>query len=334
MAGGLRELKSFSPFTASLYRGFPGYLSYSNAEKMFTRTNPACRQAGQALLLPPPQHRCGLRPPYPGSPPLRQPAPARPPKTGVTATAVAQMPAGPACAAEREDATGAAARPDDRLSQDNSTSPNSTAGLLGNSTHNEFTTIVLPVLYLIIFLASILLNGLAVWIFFHIRNKTSFIFYLKNIVVADLLMTLTFPFKIIQDSQLGPWHFNSFLCRYTTVLFYANMYTTIVFLGLISIDRYLKVVKPFGDSRMYSITFTKILSACVWVVMAFLALPNLILTNGYPTKKNIDDCVKLKSPLGVKWHTAVIYINTCMFVVVLIIILTKAVQKIKYANQE
>ncbi|KAM9274792.1 G-protein coupled receptor 87-like [Cariama cristata] len=202
--------------------------------------------------------------------------------------------------------------PDDHLSQDNSTSPNSTAGLLGNSTHNEFTTIVLPVLYLIIFLASILLNGLAVWIFFHIRNKTSFIFYLKNIVVADLLMTLTFPFKIIQDSQLGPWHFNSFLCRYTTVLFYTNMYTTIVFLGLISIDRYLKVVKPFGDSRMYSITFTKILSACVWVVMAFLALPNLILTNGYPTKKNIDDCIKLKSPLGVKWHTAVVYINTVL----------------------
>ncbi|XP_028940108.1 G-protein coupled receptor 87 isoform X2 [Antrostomus carolinensis] len=211
--------------------------------------------------------------------------------------------------------------PDDRLSQDNSTAPNSTAGSPGNSTHNEFTTIVLPVLYLIIFLASILLIGLAVWIFFHIRNKTSFIFYLKNIVVADLLMTLTFPFKIIQDSQLGPWHFNSFLCRYTTVLFYTNMYTTIVFLGLISIDRYLKVVKPFGDSRMYSITFTKILSACVWVVMAFLALPNLILTNGYPTKRNIDDCLKLKSPLGVKWHTAVIYINTCMFVVVLIVLI-------------
>ncbi|OPJ85434.1 G-protein coupled receptor 87 [Patagioenas fasciata monilis] len=211
--------------------------------------------------------------------------------------------------------------PDDRLSPDNSSAPNATAGSLGSAAHNEFTTIVLPVLYLIIFLASILLNGLAVWIFFHIRNKTSFIFYLKNIVVADLLMTLTFPFKIIQDSQLGPWHFNSFLCRYTTVLFYANMYTTIVFLGLISIDRYLKVVKPFGDSRMYSITFTKVLSACVWVVMAFLALPNLILTNGYPTRRNIDDCLKLKSPLGLQWHTAVIYINTCTFVVVLVVLI-------------
>uniref|UniRef100_A0A670ITP8 G protein-coupled receptor 87 n=2 Tax=Podarcis muralis TaxID=64176 RepID=A0A670ITP8_PODMU len=216
------------------------------------------------------------------------------------------------------------------LGQGNSILANCSQDLPGNSTSNEFTTIVLPVLYLVIFLASLLLNSLAVWIFFHIRNKTSFIFYLKNIVVADLMMTLTFPFKIIQDSRLGPWYFHFFLCRYSTVLFYANMYTTIVFLGLISIDRYLKVVKPFGDSRMYSIRFTKILSACVWVVMAFLALPNVILTNGHATRKNVGDCLKLKSSLGVKWHRAVIYINNGMFVVVLIVLIGCYIEISKY----
>ncbi|XP_048363050.1 G-protein coupled receptor 87 isoform X1 [Sphaerodactylus townsendi] len=219
------------------------------------------------------------------------------------------------------------------LGQDNSISTNYSQGLLGNSTNNEFTTIVLPVLYLIIFLASILLNGLAVWIFFHIRNKTSFIFYLKNIMVADLLMTLTFPFKIIHHSRMGPWDFNFFLCRYTTILFYANMYTTIVFLGLISIDRYLKVVKPFGDSRMYSITFTKILSASVWIVMIFLAVPNVILTDGYPTRKNIGDCLKLKTPLGVKWHEAVLYINNSMFIIVLTVLIGCYIEISKYIHK-
>ncbi|XP_054839813.1 G-protein coupled receptor 87 isoform X2 [Eublepharis macularius] len=219
------------------------------------------------------------------------------------------------------------------LGQDNSISTNYSQGLLGNSTNNEFTTIVLPVLYLIIFLASILLNGLAVWIFFHIRNKTSFIFYLKNIVVADLLMTMTFPFKIIQDSRMGPWQLHFFLCRYTTVLFYANMYTTIVFLGLISIDRYLKVVKPFGDSRMYSITFTKILSACVWIVMTFLAVPNVILTNGHPTRKNTGDCLKLKTPLGVKWHEAVLYVNNSMFIIVLTVLIGCYIEISKYIHK-
>ncbi|XP_063162635.1 G-protein coupled receptor 87 [Candoia aspera] len=202
--------------------------------------------------------------------------------------------------------------------------------LIGNSTNNEFTTIVLPMLYLLIFLASIFLNSLAIWIFFHIRSKTSFIFYLKNIVVADLLMTLTFPFKIIQDSRLGPWHFHFFLCRYTKVLFYASMYTTIVFLGFISLDRYLKVVKPFGDSRMYSITFTKILSVVVWIVMAFLALPDTVLTSSYPSKINTGDCLKLKTPLGVQWHTAVTYINNGIFITVLIVLIGCYIEISKY----
>ncbi|KAF6118865.1 G protein-coupled receptor 87 [Phyllostomus discolor] len=209
--------------------------------------------------------------------------------------------------------------PDDELhGQGNPAASNSSEGPGKNTTaNNEFDTIVLPVLYLIIFVASILLNGLAVWIFFHIRNKTSFIFYLKNIVVADLIMTLTFPFRIVHDAGFGPWYFKFILCRYTSVLFYGHMYTSIVFLGLISIDRYLKVVKPFGDSRMYSITFTKVLSVCVWVIMAVLSLPNIILTNVQPTTENIHDCMTLKSPLGVKWHNAVIYVNSCLFVAVL-----------------
>ncbi|ERE87731.1 G-protein coupled receptor 87 isoform 2 [Cricetulus griseus] len=213
--------------------------------------------------------------------------------------------------------------PSNELYSQASHSANSTSvGRWKNSTHhNEFDTIILPVLYLVIFVASILLNGLAVWIFFHIRNKTSFIFYLKNIVVADLIMTMTFPFRIVRDSGFGPWYIEFILCRYTSVLFYANMYTSIVFLGLISVDRYLKVVKPFGDSRMYSITFTKVLSICVWVVMAVLSLPNIILTNGQPTKENIHDCMKLKNPLGAKWHMAVTYVDSCLFVAVLVILI-------------
>ncbi|XP_053316067.1 G-protein coupled receptor 87 [Spea bombifrons] len=186
---------------------------------------------------------------------------------------------------------------------------------------NEFLRILFPVLYLVIFLGSVMLNGLAVWIFFHIRNKTSFIFYLKNIMVADLLMTLSFPFKIIQASGIAAWHFNVYLCRYTSILFYTSMYTSIAFLGLISIDRYLKVVKPFGNSKIYSIKFTMVVSACVWLFMVLLALPNVILTNIQPTRENIHDCINLKSPLGVKWHKAIIYIDMFLFFTVMVVLI-------------
>ncbi|XP_068136925.1 G-protein coupled receptor 87 [Hyperolius riggenbachi] len=197
-----------------------------------------------------------------------------------------------------------------------------TTGPEGNSTSlPELLRIIFPVLYLVICLASIMLNGLAVWIFFHIRNKTSFILYLKNIMVADLLMTASFPFKIVQTSGAAPWHFNVYLCRYTSILFYTSMYISIVFLGLISIDRYLKVVKPFGSSKMYSIKFTKMVSACVWMAMFFVALPNIVLTNAQPTKDNIDDCKKLKSPVGAKWHEATTYINMFIFFTVMVVLI-------------
>ncbi|XP_053564985.1 G-protein coupled receptor 87 [Bombina bombina] len=199
--------------------------------------------------------------------------------------------------------------------------PNITSPGGDSTTFSEIIRIVLPILYLIIFLGSVMLNGLAVWIFFHIRNKTSFIFYLKNIMVADLLMTVTFPFKIMQSSEIGPWNINVYICRYTSILFYTSMYISIVFLGLISIDRYLKVVKPFGSSKMYSIKFTKAVSACVWLAMCILALPDIILTNVQPKKSSIKDCMKLKSPFGVKWHEAIVYIEICVFFIVMIVLI-------------
>lgn len=185
----------------------------------------------------------------------------------------------------------------------------------------ELLRIIFPVLYLIIFLGSVMLNGLAVWIFFQIRSKTSFIVYLKNIMGADLLMTASFPFKIIQTSGIAQWNFNFYLCRYTSILFYTSMYISIVFLGLISIDRYLKVVKPFGSSKMYSIKFTKMVSMGVWLLMSGLALPNVILTNAEPTRDNVNDCMKLKSPFGVQWHMAITYINMVIFFTVMIVLI-------------
>lgn len=64
------------------------------------------------------------------------------------------------------------------------------------SRNNIFKTLVLPVLYSCLFLVGLSLNSVAVWVFFRIPSRSHFIIYLKNIVVADVVMTLTFPFKV------------------------------------------------------------------------------------------------------------------------------------------
>lgn len=64
------------------------------------------------------------------------------------------------------------------------------------SRDNVLKTVVFPVLYSFLFLLGLILNSVAAWVFFRIPSKSHFIIYLKNIVVADVVMTFTFPFKV------------------------------------------------------------------------------------------------------------------------------------------
>lgn len=181
----------------------------------------------------------------------------------------------------------------------------------------EVVTKVLPIMYTIVFLVGLLLNGLNLWIFCYIPSNRSFIVYLKNIVIADLLMTLTFPMKIISDAGFGNEQLRVFVCRFSAVVFYLNMYIGIIFLGILGFDRYFKIVRPLNaSSSLQSVFYSKIISALVWTLMAFISVPNMILTNQEydPTIK--VSCAQLKSELGLKWHKASNYICIGIFIVV------------------
>lgn len=103
------------------------------------------------------------------------------------------------------------------------------------------SSVVFPCLYGVLLAVGLLLNSLALWIFLHIRSSSTFLVYLKNLLAADLLMALTLPLKLLSDAGAGGWRLRAFHCRYSAVLFYVSMYISILLLGLISLDRYLKV---------------------------------------------------------------------------------------------
>ncbi|XP_058406853.1 P2Y purinoceptor 14 [Diceros bicornis minor] len=180
---------------------------------------------------------------------------------------------------------------------------------------------IIPALYLVVFVAGILLNGVSAWAFFYVPSSKSFIVYLKNTVVADFLMSLTFPFKILGDSGLGPWQLKVFVCRVSAVLFYVSMYVSIVFFGLIGFDRYYKIVRPLRTSFLQSLNHSKLLSAMVWVLMLLLAAPNSILTNRSARQVTHIKCVELKNVLGLKWHKASNYIFVGIFWIVFLLLI-------------
>ncbi|XP_044145047.1 P2Y purinoceptor 14 [Bufo gargarizans] len=202
----------------------------------------------------------------------------------------------------------------------------------------EVVTKVLPTMYTIVFIVGLLLNGLNLWIFCYIPSNRSFIVYLKNIVIADLLMILTFPMKVISDAGFGNEQLRVFVCRYSAVVFYLNMYIGIIFLGILGFDRYFKIVRPFNtSSSLQSVFYSKFISALVWTFMAFITVPNMILTNQeYDGTKKVN-CAKLKSELGIKWHKASNYICIGIFVLVfslLLIVYVSISRKIYQSHQK
>ncbi|XP_037698552.1 P2Y purinoceptor 13 [Choloepus didactylus] len=181
--------------------------------------------------------------------------------------------------------------------------------------------LVFPVLYTGVFFTGILLNALALWVFTHIPSSSTFIVYLKNTLVADLIMTLTLPFKILSDSHLGPWQLRAFVCRYSAVVFYETMYVGIILLGLIAFDRFLKIIRPFGKFFVQKPAFAKAVSALIWLLLFLISLPNMILSNKEATPSSVRKCASLKSPLGLKWHQVVNYISQFIFWTVFVLML-------------
>ncbi|XP_008843119.1 P2Y purinoceptor 13 [Nannospalax galili] len=176
----------------------------------------------------------------------------------------------------------------------------------------RITQLVFPALYTVIFLTGILLNTLALRVFIHIPSNSTFIVYLKNTLVADLIMALMLPFKILSDSHLGPWQLRAFVCRFSSVIFYETMYVGIMMLGLIAFDRFLKIIRPFGKTLAKKPIFAKRISIFIWLLLFLISLPNMILNKKEATPSSVKKCASLKGPLGLTWHRVVNY--TCQFI--------------------
>uniref|UniRef100_H3CQI3 Purinergic receptor P2Y12 n=1 Tax=Tetraodon nigroviridis TaxID=99883 RepID=H3CQI3_TETNG len=180
------------------------------------------------------------------------------------------------------------------------------------SRDNLLKTVVFPVLYSVLFLVGLSVNAVAAWVFFSIPSKSHFIIYLKNIVVADIIMTLTFPFKVLSDSNMASTLLRVFVCRVSSVLFYLTMYISILFFGLISIDRCRKTLQPFKGTNSARLARRKLLSAAIWIFLLGLSLPNVILTSKNPTSLYFK-CSDLKTDAGLRWHEVVNYVCQVVF---------------------
>ncbi|KAM7153969.1 C-X-C chemokine receptor type 4 [Macrochelys suwanniensis] len=139
----------------------------------------------------------------------------------------------------------------------------------------NFNRIFLPVIYSIIFLTGIIGNGLVIVVMGYqkkLRSMTDK--YRLHLSVADLLFVITLPFWSV-DAAIN-WYFGNFLCKTVHVIYTVNLYSSVLILAFISLDRYLAIVHATNSQRPRKLLAEKVVYIGVWLPAMLLTVPDII----------------------------------------------------------
>uniref|UniRef100_A0AAQ5ZEP8 G-protein coupled receptors family 1 profile domain-containing protein n=1 Tax=Amphiprion ocellaris TaxID=80972 RepID=A0AAQ5ZEP8_AMPOC len=111
------------------------------------------------------------------------------------------------------------------------------------SSVREFRSHYEPPLFWMIAIVGGVGNLLVVWIYLHVRRrlKTMTDMYLLNLAVADLLFLVTLPLWAAEASH--GWIFGTVLCKLNSALYKVNLFSSMLLLTCISVDRYIVIVQ-------------------------------------------------------------------------------------------
>lgn len=142
---------------------------------------------------------------------------------------------------------------------------------------------VLTAFYSVIFIVGLVGNIIALYVFLGIhRKRNSIQIYLLNVAIADLLLIFCLPFRIMHHINQNKWTLGVLLCKVVGVLFYMNMYISIILLGCISLDRYIKINRSVQQRKAKTTKQSIYVCCIVWTlaIVGFLAMTALTLKEG------------------------------------------------------
>ncbi|KAG8013290.1 B2 bradykinin receptor, partial [Nibea albiflora] len=140
----------------------------------------------------------------------------------------------------------------------------------------EWIITVVPVYILVISVLGIVFNVFVLMVFcLHKKPCTVPEIYLSNLAATDLMLMTCLPFWAVNVSKNYNWIFGPFMCKIVNAGIHMNVYCSIYFLVLISIDRYLTLVHTMSLNRMRSRRYAKLGCLLVWGLGLLLSVPTL-----------------------------------------------------------
>ncbi|XP_044073866.1 G-protein coupled receptor 1 [Siniperca chuatsi] len=140
----------------------------------------------------------------------------------------------------------------------------------------EAMHIISVVIYIISFVLGLIGNGTVIWVTAFKSKKTVNSVWLLNLAIADFVFVLFLPFYIDYILREFHWDFGVVMCKLNSFVSVMNMYASVLFLTVLSVDRYVSLVHFNWSQRYRTVERAWVVCGCIWVLAAALSCPALI----------------------------------------------------------
>nr|XP_040056045.1 B2 bradykinin receptor-like [Gasterosteus aculeatus aculeatus] len=100
--------------------------------------------------------------------------------------------------------------------------------------------------------------------------------YLSNLAAADLLMVSCLPFWVETVVNKFHWRFGEAMCQLINTVIGMNYYCSVLFLTLVSVDRYLALTRPLTQGRERRAWWARGICLVIWIAGVLLSFPAVL----------------------------------------------------------
>ncbi|NXF69857.1 CXCR6 protein, partial [Ciccaba nigrolineata] len=158
----------------------------------------------------------------------------------------------------------------------------------GSENFHIFTRVFLPCMYLAVFILGLAGNALVfVILVFYEKLKMLTDVFLLNLAIADWVFLWTLPFWAYSAAQ--EWTFGTVACHVIRGLYTLNLYTSMLTLTSITIDRLIAITFATKAHMCQTkrMTWGKLICVLIWVISLAFATPQFIFSEVFSIDKAI-----------------------------------------------
>uniref|UniRef100_A0A8C7Y6Y3 B2 bradykinin receptor n=1 Tax=Oryzias sinensis TaxID=183150 RepID=A0A8C7Y6Y3_9TELE len=141
----------------------------------------------------------------------------------------------------------------------------------------EWEIAFIPPLVFTFSLLGLFFNSFVLAVFAAYRDRLTVAeIYLSNLALADFALLCCLPFWAMNIINRFNWPYGDALCKIVNSIIIMNFYTSIYTLVMISIDRYLALVKTMKARLLRRTLYAKIICVILWLLALLLSTPYIV----------------------------------------------------------